>query len=220
MRRIKIACGVAAGLAGLMGATHAPAQQGQTTINIYPPAGSPPPIVNVFPPGTPVPGAAPAAPAPQADAVAPGAADAGGASQPGAAPAAAEASGLSATAAIPGPAMQGSTQVRAEITSLKRVTGSLMLNVRMSNIGDTDANSVAVHTALTNAYILDPSSNRKAEPLKDSNFQALASDMSQTGIPVGESRDLFVQFPEAPPGVNSVTVYLGGFPPIMNVPIS
>ncbi|WP_426959203.1 hypothetical protein [Muricoccus radiodurans] len=178
-------------LLALAAAIAGPAAAQQTHVT---PGGT---TVLVFPPGTAVPG--------------------GGA--PSAAPAPAPGTPLRATASIVGPGNNGRTQVTAEVLSLTREARTLMLRVRMLNEGGVNANSVAMHLALSEASIVDPTTQRRAGVMKAPSGAVLATDMAASGVPAGGQRELFVQFPEPPPNVTRVNLYLRGFPPIMDVPI-
>lgn len=115
---------------------------------------------------------------------------------------------------------QGTTQLTARVLSATREANTLMMRVAFENKGGVDANVVLVHGALADAYIVDPSGQRRASPMKDPQGHALASDMAASQVPAGQTRELFVQFPSPPPGVGSISLYLKGFPPIMGVPVT
>lgn len=109
-----------------------------------------------------------------------------------------------------------SAKVSAELLSLKRESGTLMMKVVMTNQGDDTVN---IRRSLWESYIVDPGSKRKAEPLQDTGYNRLVSS-GDLRIPPGQKREFWAQYPEPPARINKVNVYLGGFPPIMNVPIS
>ena len=190
--RSLLSISLAAPLAAILAcgaAAQAPAPSPQTTINVYPPGTQPP--AGTQAPTTAIPTA----------------------------PAAIPAGPRQTTGTVPGAFNQGETRVRVEVLSLTRESGTLMLRLRAANEGGVNANSVAMHVALSDAYIVDPTSQRRAGVMRGPSGE-LVTDMAASGVPAGRERELFAQFPEPPPNVTSVNLYLKGFSPIMGVPIT
>ena len=125
-----------------------------------------------------------------------------------------------ATGRITGPRNSGTAEVTARVVSLTREASTLMLRLSMTNTSNTDASNVYTYSALADAYIVEPSAQRRAGVMKDGQMRALATDQNSSGVPAGETRELFAQFPNLPGNATSVNLYLKGFPPIMGVPIS
>lgn len=180
----------------------APVQGPHTTIHIYPP------------------GTVPPAGAPQGQA--PGNTAAPQAAPPQvAAPATPPGGGVKeASGRITGPQNSGSAQVTARVISLTREANTLMLRLSLTNTSNTDAADVWTHMAFADSYIVDPSSQRRAGVIQGQMGERLATDQNSSGVPAGETREVFAQFPQLPGNVNSVTLYLKGFPPIMGVPVN
>lgn len=174
---------------------------------------------------------APAAQSAASDAAAPAAPGVASPAAAGAAAPALPAAGPSvASTAIASAQFSLDPNLRADLLQVKRVSGGALL-VRWRLVDTASAQSTGLVAGAApkvipynawswaDLYYTDPAENKKYSFLTDTDGNRLL-DVYSGGYNAGDQHENWAKFPAPPATSSKVTVYLPGFPPFEDVPVS
>jgi len=86
--------------------------------------------------------------------------------------------------------------------------------IDISRVGKFDHDDVIEHV-----YFVDTANNKKYLVVKDTEGKPLGTNLKYFVLGAGESKNAWAKFPAPPEGVETITIYLPGAPPIEDVTI-
>ncbi|MEW6145000.1 MAG: hypothetical protein AB1598_08300 [Thermodesulfobacteriota bacterium] len=86
--------------------------------------------------------------------------------------------------------------------------------IDISRVGKFDHDDVIEHV-----YFVDTANNKKYLVVKDTEGKPLGTNLKYFVLGAGESKNAWAKFPAPPEGVETITIYLPGAPPIEDVAI-
>lgn len=111
--------------------------------------------------------------------------------------------------------------VTVQVIDLRRVSGNMvMLRMAMTNNGSDIINRVHAYSTVIDTYLVDPAGGMRYEVVRDSQYSALATEMSAINLTPGTRQEVFAQYSAPPPTVTAMTVYVRGGAPLANVPLT